>query len=144
MEAYPIKSVVLKGNLNTSNSTLSYNLINVHSAACKKNIWEICVKEVGYHNKSNATISQFAQIQCNLVHDLRLKDLQTQNYLPSIASVLIKATNQERKIVYFEKTWFEINTPNDEIRLTFKDVISEREILLNCDVFVTLLIRQKK
>ena len=144
MDDFPIRSVILKGNLITLNSTLTYNLLNVQAVASKKHVWEICVKEIGYENKTNASISQFAQIQCNLIHDIRLHDFKTQSYLPSIACLLLKAANREKKIVYFEKTWFEVNTPNDEIRLTFKDITTEREITTNCDIFVTLLMRQKK
>jgi hypothetical protein len=144
MDNFPIKSFILKGNLNVLKSNLTYNLLNVQSVSLKKNLWELCIKDVAFENKTNANISQFVHIHCNLVHDLRLQEFKTQNYLPSIASVLFKATNREKKIVYFEKTWFEVNTPNDEIRLIFRDAMNETDILTNCDVVVTVLMRQKQ
>jgi hypothetical protein len=138
MSDLPIKSIVLKGNLR--DTSLNYVL----STDDKNELFQVCVKEVLYQNKSTGNISLFAQMKCNLVKDLRQFQHSTQIYLPTIASTLFKASTTEKKIVYYEKTWFYVNAPNDVIKISFTDPATEAALNINCEVFVTVLLRQRK
>jgi hypothetical protein len=140
MSDLPIKSVVLKGNLRDSSSTLNYVL----STDDKNRLFEVCVNDVSYQNKSNANISSFSQIKCNLVKDLRQYEQSTQIYLPTIANILLKATPTEKKINFYDKTWFFVNAPNDVIKVSFVNPTTEAALNINCEVFVTVLLRLRK
>ena len=132
------KSIFLKGNLSDINSILSYPLTRVDFG---KSTWLLCVKDIAYENKTNENFSYFGQIECNLVRDFRDFQKSSHSYMPNIASFLLKATSREKKIVYFEKSWFLINTPNDTVKLFFKSPVNGEPINLNCDVYVTLLLK---
>ncbi len=140
MSDLPIKSIVLKGNLRDTDCTLNYVL----STDDKNGLFQVCVKDILYQNKSNGNISIFAQMKCNLVKDLRQFQHSTQSYLPSIANILFKASPTEKKIVNYEKTWFYVNAPNDVIKISFVDPATELSLNINCEVFVTVLLRQRK
>lgn len=133
------KSLNIKGNLNSSNPALSINLINCNF---RKGLWYMCIKDIAYENKSRTSFSQFAQVKCNLVKDLRYFERCTQSYLPSLQTILFKASSLEKKITYFEFNWFQINNPEDILKLTFVDPKSENRIEINCEVFVTVLLKQ--
>jgi hypothetical protein len=137
MSDLPIKSVLLKGNLRDNQSTLNYFL----SAEDKSSLHQVCVKNIFYQNKSNSNISLFALINCNLVKDARQFQYSTQIYNPTIANILIKATPTEKKIVNFENTWFFVNAVNDVIKISFIDPTTEAPLNVNCEVFVTVLLR---
>ena len=126
-------------NLN-ENSSLKYSL----SVNFKKNIWLISVKDIAYENKATANLSAFAYIRCNLIHDLRVHEASTQSFWPPIGTVLLKANAREKRITYFEETWFQINAPNDVLILQFVDPTHETPLNLNCDIFITLLLKQLK
>jgi hypothetical protein len=140
MSDLPIKSVVLKGNLRDNLCTLDYSL----STEDKSGLYQVCVRNILYENKSIKNINHFALINCNLVKDVRQYQYSTQVYLPSIANVLFKATPTEKKIVNYENTWFFVNAPNDVIKISFIDPATEAPLNLNCEVFVTVLLRQQK
>ena len=140
MSDLSIKSISLKGNLSDPLCTLKYDL----KIDCKNSLLQVCVKDISFENKSNGNISLFAQVKCNLVKDSRQFQLSTQSFLPSIASVLFKVSPADKKITYFEKTWFYVNTPDDEIKISFVNPSTERPLNINCDVFVTVLLKQLK
>ncbi len=95
MSDLPIKSVVLKGNLRDNLCTLDYSL----STEDKSGLYQVCVRNILYENKSIKNINHFALINCNLVKDVRQYQYSTQVYLPSIANVLFKATPTEKKLL---------------------------------------------
>jgi hypothetical protein len=140
MNDLSIKSVSLKGNLSDPRCTLSYSLGN----DSKNSIFQLCIKDIAFENKSNNNISSLAQVKCNLVKDLRQFDYSTQSFLPTIASVLFKVTPTEKKITYFEKTWFLVNSQDDVIKISFTNPSTELPLNENCDVFVTVLLKQLK
>ena len=133
-----LKSVNLKGNLNI-NSSLKYGLTTFDF---KRNLWLICLKDIAIENKANTNLSAFAYIQCNLVNDLRTKESRTEIFLPPIATVLLKASPQEKRIINLEKIWFQVNVPNDVLILKFVDPKTETTLQFNCDIFVTVLMKQ--
>lgn len=133
-----MKSVTLKGNLRSDDGTLKSVLSTINF---KQNVWAICVKDIAYENKSNAAINSFAQITCNLVHDLRCKNSSTENFCPPIATILIKSVAKEKRITYLEKTWFQVNAPNDVLQLQLIDPETENLLSLNCDFFITVLLK---
>lgn len=138
---YFLKALSLKGNLSDRESEIRLSLPNLNF---KSSTWLVCLRDISYENKSTQSLSVFAQIRCNLVRDLRLHNLATQSYMPVIGTVLIKASSREKKIVYFEKCWFEINAPDDTLKITFVDPITEKPLTNNFDIFVSVLLKQLK
>jgi hypothetical protein len=108
----------------------------------KTGLWQMCVNEIGYQNMSTTPISEFSQLQCNLIKDTRILNFSKQVYLPSIASLLIKSVPEEKKIVYLQKNWFIINNIDDILRINFVEPKSEMQIRLKCKIFVTFLLRR--
>ena len=136
MNRCQIKSLSLSGSL--TNGLLLYTLAKNELT---EGIWQLSVRDFGYLVRVNNT-SQFVQIACNLIKDLREKNYVVQNYMPVIASAKIEGQEHQKKIVYFEPVWFQITTPERIISLYFRNPFSEELVQINCDVFVTLLLQR--
>ena len=136
MNKSSIKSLSLSGSL--TDGSLLYTLAKNELS---EGIWQLSVRDFGYSVKRNNT-SQFVQISCNLIKDLREKDYVLQNYMPVIASAKIEGQAGQKQIVYFEPVWFRVTTPEKNIALYFRNPFSDEQIKLNCDLFVTLLLQR--
>ena len=131
-----IKSLSFSGSL--SNGFLSYTLAKNELS---EGLWQLSVRDCGYFVKISKQ-SEFVQITTNVIKDIREKNYMPQNYMPVIASALIKGQEHEKKIVYFEPVWFGITTPERVIVLHFQNPFNEELIKMNCDIFVTLLLQR--
>jgi hypothetical protein len=148
MSDAPIKTYVLRGNLNnlTSNQYLTYNFIN---SECRLGLWKICVLNVGFEclvdKKTNPAINEFVQISSNFVTDHRLDHSIVENYSPALADFLMKANKLEKKLIVFDKTWFYVNCPGEQLKLSFSNSLNGDNLAsLNINIFVTILLQQVK
>jgi hypothetical protein len=138
MSDAPIKSYILTGNLNRR-GLLSTEL-------CQENtnisigLWNVCVSSLCFDCKDLNGL--FSKISCNLVIEKQLnpvtKMLETSN--SNIGAVFFKG----RKIVYLDKTWFTINHQSSELKLFFSNFQNNEPLLIDCEVYVTLLFQRVK
>jgi hypothetical protein len=89
-------------------------------------------------------VNIIAQVSCNLVKDLRLNNYKHETFNPPISTLLIKGKKDEKKLQQIEQTWFEVNSPNSEVKFFFTNAETNLRIKNNCLVFVTCLLQQIK
>jgi hypothetical protein len=145
MSDAPITSFVLKGNLK-NNESLQYDFVNNE---CRLGLWKLCILNVGYEclfeKRVLASVNEFVQINTNLVRGHQSKDGVLENYNVPMAHFLLKGSKGEKKMINFDKTWFYINSPGDQLNLYFLNPLTnEKTININIDIFVTVLIQQIK
>ena len=145
MSDAPINAFVLKGNLK-NDDYLQYTFVNNE---CRLGLWKLCILNVGYdclfEKRILPTVNEFVQISTNLVRGHQIRNDVVENYNLPMAHFLLKGTKNEKKIVNFDKTWFYINSPGDQLKLFFSNQLTEAKTLsLNIDIFVTVLIQQIK
>jgi hypothetical protein len=137
MSDAPLKSKVLSGNIRRAN--LSSEICE-QSTNISTGLWNICVASICLDTKDQNGL--FCAVSCNLVKDKKLnantKVLETYN--PVIATVFLKG----RKIVYLDKTWFTINNQCTEIKLFFSNIQTNEQIIIDCDLHVTVLFQRIK
>jgi hypothetical protein len=138
MSNAPIKSSVLNGNLNTGGSLSSQ--ICDQSSNISIGVWNICLSTICLDCKDPNGL--FCEVSCNLVKDKRFnpETKQIETYNPSIATVFLKG----RKIVYVEKTWFTVNNQCNDLKLFFTNIETNKQIVIDCRIFVTLLFQRMK
>ena len=68
----------------------------------------MCIKDIAYENKARASFSEFAYVKCNLVKDLRYFERSTQSYLPSLQTILFKASSSEKKLRILNSIGFKL------------------------------------
>ena len=140
MSDIPIRAISLKQNLQTG-SILKAQFVQSET---KSGLWQICVRDISII--FNSDINIIAEIQCNLVKDLKFNNLSSglQSYNPTISTFLMKGKANEKKFFQIEKCWFQVNAPNSKLKLYFRD--AETEILINndCKIIITILIQRIK
>jgi hypothetical protein len=148
MSDAPVKTYVLRGNLNklTNEKYLTYNFVN---SECRLGLWKICVLNVGFEclvdKKTNPTINEFVQISSNFVTDHKVENSIVVNYSPALADFLMKANKAEKKLIVFDKTWFYVNCPGEQLRLSFSNSLNGSVLdSFNVNIFITVLLQQIK
>jgi hypothetical protein len=140
MSDIPIRSITLKGNFE-QNGTLTFQLVHQETIT---GLWRISVKDIAISFKSDVNV--IAEIQCNLVKDLKFDNTTSRviNYSPNIAMFVFKGKIGEKKNYQAERCWFEINAPNDELKITFVDAETNNRLDFNSLIFITILLQRIK
>jgi hypothetical protein len=148
MSDAPIKSYVLRGNLNDlkNGNCLVYDFVN---SECRLGLWKICVLNVGYEileeTRVAGAVNQLVQISTNFVRDHRFNNSTIENYSPSLVDFLLKGTKSEKKLFTFDKTWFYVNCAGDQIKLYFLNSLNGNSLpLMNINIFITILLQKIK
>ena len=134
-----LKCVNLEGDLNSPNQILTYNLININF---RRGLWFVSIRDICYENNGTVQLNSIARIKCNLVRDHRNFERLTQSFLPSIGTILFKGDRGEKRITYFDAKWYQVNSPEDVLKISFEDPSSEEKIQINCNVYVSILLKQ--
>lgn len=133
-----VYSVDVKGNIR-SNNKLSVNLCipKFNSGA-----WMIKISSVAYHAK-DPNLNGICQIFSNLVKGQRHSaNNRIEIYNPSLATVLMKASNNDYNVIYLEQNWFTVNEISDFLELSFIDFESTLPFLHNTFISVGLLLKK--
>lgn len=105
------------------------------------NNWQCCVKSVSIECKES--VNNFISINTNLVSDLKYnKNGFIESFNPTIVQFYLKGNKDEKKFISFEKTWFPVNSPKEEIILKLIDTFSGEEFLKNIKISVFLLLQR--
>jgi len=140
----PLKTVKLigaiteRGNRFTISEQLPTNYCDVRSGN-----WSICIQDLSYNSdKLPQSFHEILCIKSNFVEGKRFDhNRQVENYLPSLQRCEIKG--QEKKLVSFDKTWFDVNFQTDSLNLHFEFcpyIRTNDDFELN--VVVTVLLRR--
>jgi hypothetical protein len=132
------KSVVLNGNL----KDLDYLNYYFAKTETRHGLWQVCIKDIAISFFED--INVIVQITTNLVIDQRIQNYKHETFNPIISTVLLKGKNGEKKLQQMEKTWFEVNKPDSEVKIFFKNAETNLIVNQNCSVFVSLLLKQIK
>jgi hypothetical protein len=136
MNKSSIKSIFLKGKL--SNGYLSYSLVKNE---LREGLWQLSVRDFGFTVKENNT-SLFVQMSCNLIKDLREENNIIECFNSVIACAKIDGKVNQKQVVYFDTIWFQITTPDKEVKIFFRNPFNEELIHNECEVFVTIILQR--
>jgi hypothetical protein len=137
MSDAPIKTYLLRGNLNRGRFFVTP--ICTESTNISIGLWNLCISSICLDTKDSNGV--FCSILCNLVIDKQLNlesKVETSN--PPIATIFLKG----RKIVYIDKTWFTINNQCSDIKLFFVNLQTQQPPLIDCELYVTVLLQRVK
>ena len=140
MSDIPLRTFSLKANIPNS-SILKTQFVQSET---KSGLWQICIKDIAIIFKADINI--ISAIQCNLVKDLKFKNETggLESYNPTIGVFPLKGKLNEKKLIQFEKCWFQINAPNSELKLYVTNVETETSIDSDCELYVTVLMQRIK
>ena len=140
MSDIPIRSFLLKQNLETA-SVLTTEFVQSET---KSGLWQICVQSISIIFKEDVNL--IATLQCNLIKDLKYQRASggIQSYNPNIICFPMKGKTNEKKLISFEKNWFQINAPSSDLKLYVRDIESENLVTQKCDLFVNVFLQRIK
>jgi len=140
MSDIPIRAFSLKQKLQTV-SILQEQFVQSET---KSGLWQICIKDISI--VFNTDLNLIAYIESNLVKDLKYNSASggLQSYHPTICSFALKGKKNEKKIILLEKSWFQVNAPNSDLKLYIRNLENQNLISEDCDLFVTVLMQRIK
>jgi hypothetical protein len=136
MNKSAIKSIFLKGKL--SNGCLTYILAKND---LREGLWQLSIRDFGFTVKEN-NASLFVQMSCNLIKDLREEKNIIESFNSVIACAKIDGKVNQKQVVYFDTVWFQITTPDKEVKIFFRNPFNEELIRNECEVFVTIILQR--
>jgi hypothetical protein len=133
-----LKTYTLSGNLNQK-GILSTDICE-ENTNISVGLWNVCISSICINCQDQN--GQFCAISSNLVKHKQLNKVSKvlENVNPSISNVFLKG----RKIVYLDKTWFTINNQCSEIKLFFSNMENTELLLIDCELYVTVLFQRVK
>ena len=135
-----IKSLSEHGNLyDYKQQYLNYEFANNET---RNGLWQMCIKDVAYAAFEETNL--IVQLSTNLIKDLRIRNNKPETFKPIVGSFLLKAKVGEKKLFQFEPCWFEINSSDTELKIFCTDAESGLTVANNCDLHLTVLLRQVK
>ena len=140
MSDIPIRSFLLKQNLQTA-SVLKAQFVQSET---KSGLWQICVQSISIIFKED--INFIATLQCNLIKDLKYHNESgaIQSFNPYICCFPLKGKINEKKLIPFEKCWFQINAPSSDLKIYVRDIETETLLTQKCELFVNVFLQRIK
>lgn len=135
---FPIKSVVIVGNLNSS---LKYKLCPLTEFSEGK--WNMCLYSAAYSCNIN-DVNSICSISCNLVKAQKYNlNNEIELYEQPLGICQIQSVVSKRTFNY-EKTWFYINSLSNELEISIKNESNQQKLSINCEMYIQLLFRRVK
>lgn len=136
-------NVLLSGNLKTS------NVLSVHIPFddINSNLWQISIHESSQHYKVKSNV--LSGISCNLVSDITYNSQkQIINHNPILWQMPFVGEINQKKVQRFNQNWFYVTNTNSILKLKFWTFIDgdvvDQSTVIDCDVYVTLLMQRVK
>lgn len=133
--------VLVKGNLKTNKGILSIVLANEE---IRSNLWQISFHECSFAVKE--PINNILGFSTNFVKDVTFDETikEKKNYFPILKQTALKANATDKKVIRFEEAWFYINNSNEYFTVDVIDLETQKNINLDCEVFLTIIFQRVK
>ena len=121
LKYFPIKSVILKGALNSrERKEIVYRLCPINEFS--DGVWNLSLASLCYSVKPLAIqIQDIFSVSCNFVKGQKLSlSHQIETYEQPLSMFIFNNVQNKitKNIIYFEKQWFHINTLSNELKFT--------------------------
>jgi len=140
----PLRSVCLKGTLLERENSFTISVqLPINYCDVRVGNWAICIQDLSYNSyKLPLGFHENLTISTNFVEGKRYnRNRQIENFFPSLQRCEIKG--QEKKLVSFDKTWFDVNFQTDLLSLKFDFCPAFLpSTLFELDITVTVLLRR--
>ena len=117
---YPIKSVLIKGILNSPNESdkLIYKLCPVTEFS--EGLWNLSIVSLFYNCRITTNVKDFYSVSCNLVKAQKFSSQnEVESYEQPLTTFYLESMpTNSKKLTYFEKNWFHINSLSNELTFT--------------------------
>ena len=130
---FPMKSVILKGTLKRG---LVYRLYP--NTEFSEGLWNLTILSISYSLNVN-NINDIFSVCCNLVKAHKISQLnEVENYEQPLGVFHLKNIQNEaetKKVIYFDKHWFQINALSNEVKFILKNETNEN-FNYDCDLIM--------
>jgi hypothetical protein len=131
-----VKSVIISGNLNQTNS-LTYKLCP-NSTEFSQGLWNVSIPSISF-SCSTVNVKELCQFSCNFVKSQRWsQNNEIETYEQPFGMFLLE-TGTKTKL--FEKVWFKLNTDSNELKIHIKNM-NEDGVNLDCFIYVLVLFQK--
>jgi hypothetical protein len=146
MSSAPIKSFVLKGNINDGIKIKLYPFSEFQQGR-----WNISISQLIFHLTNEVkieekviSVKEICGLSCNFIKATQYsKNNEIETIFQNLNIFILQGLKNEKKIVNFEKKWSLINNLSEELKLNVTN-LAETDIfkMIKADFYVMVLLQR--